>query len=103
MSAVIATMMEGGKPSESPWVAERKQALVAALHPSTDDGVLREADASEFLARAHEDAKKPLVAIDIRTGNVGRQGVAWVETTTALAALRAALSATPNTRDGDAK
>lgn len=48
--------------------------------------------ARELLALAHEDAKKPLVAVDIRTGNVGRQGVNWVETTTALAAIEAALT-----------
>jgi hypothetical protein len=49
--------------------------------------------ALEFLAVAHEGAKKPLIALDIRTGNIGRQGVMWVETTTALAALEAAQAA----------
>jgi hypothetical protein len=57
----------------------------------TSDKLLEEA--SEYLAAAHEAVRKPWIAIDIRTGNVGRQGVMWVETTTALAALQNALRA----------
>jgi cell division protein ZapA (FtsZ GTPase activity inhibitor) len=43
--------------------------------------------ARESLAAAHEGVNKRLIALDIRTGNIGRQGVMWVETTTALVAL----------------
>jgi cell division protein ZapA (FtsZ GTPase activity inhibitor) len=43
--------------------------------------------ARESLAVAHEGVNKRLIALDIRTGNIGRQGVMWVETTTALVAL----------------
>jgi uncharacterized Zn finger protein (UPF0148 family) len=50
-------------------------------------------EAEEFLAAAHERAKKPLVALDIRNKNLGSMGVMWVETKTALDAIRAAITA----------
>ena len=50
--------------------------------------------AIEHLAAAHERAKKPLVALDLRTGNLGKMGVRWVETSTALDALEALSAST---------
>lgn len=46
--------------------------------------------ARELLAQAHEP-RKYLVAVDLRNGNIGRQGVAWVETEIALSAIETAL------------
>lgn len=48
--------------------------------------------ARELLAQAHEP-RRYLIAVDIRTGNIGPQGVMWVETETALKAIEAALRA----------
>lgn len=68
------------------------------MTPSTDREKI-EAAAREILAQAHEP-RKYLVAVDIRTGNIGRQGVAWVETETAIAAIREALSQGWRSEDG---
>jgi hypothetical protein len=49
-------------------------------------------EAREFLAAAYEKVNRPLVAVDIRTGNIGRPaGVVWVDTKVALSAIEAAM------------
>lgn len=83
---------------EIAWLREAVRRLTIALE-ATRTEILKPCErAREFLAVAHEEAKRHTVAVDIRTGNIGRPaGVVWVETTTALKAIQAAIAAMPRT------
>lgn len=59
-----------------------------------DDKNAELVEARELLAQAYEHEGRYITAIDLRQGNVGSQGVRWVRTECAIAAVRAALRAT---------
>ena len=55
--------------------------------------------ARELLAAEYDAAGRPLVAIDLRTGNVGRMGVNFVDREIAERAITKALSASDELRE----
>lgn len=49
------------------------------------------ARAIELIAQAHDLNNRPLVAVDFRNNNLGKAGVQWVQTETAIKAVELAL------------